>query len=184
MESVADEEGNGPDETDSGVVPEALPGGRARRPERVCGVVPTACRSIPAVQPGHRGRAGRAATGLGWADGAYDVVTLALTAIDLVVSRQGFEEEATRGDVVSALTGLAALAAPDRTSEASRPGVAAMAVGVAGTPRSSRSSRAPRKSSGCSSGVRSPGWTFGSLTCAYTYYLLGILTASRPAHVA
>jgi hypothetical protein len=31
--------------------------------------------------------------------------------------RQGFEEEAARGDVVSALTGLAALAAPDRTSE-------------------------------------------------------------------
>jgi hypothetical protein len=128
--------------------------------------------------------AAQAARRRGWADGAYDVVTLALTAIDLVVSRQGFEEEATRGDVVSALTGLAALAAPDRTSEASRPGVAAMAVGVAGTPRSSRSSRAPRKSSGCSSGVRSPGWTFGSLTCAYTYYLLGILTASRPAHVA
>lgn len=61
--------------------------------------------------------AAQAARRRDWADGAYDIVTLALTAIDLVVSRQGFEEEATRADVVSALTGLAALAAPDRTAE-------------------------------------------------------------------
>ena len=61
--------------------------------------------------------AAQAARRRGWSDGAYDIVTLALTAIDLVVSRQGFEEEATRADVVSALTGLAALAAPDRTTE-------------------------------------------------------------------
>jgi hypothetical protein len=73
----------------------------------------------------------QAARRRGWADGAYDVVTLALTAIDFVVSRQSLEKEATRGDVVSALTGLAALASPDRMSEASRPGVAAIAVGVA-----------------------------------------------------
>lgn len=38
-----------------------------------------------------------------WPDGIYDIVTLALTAIDLVVSRQGFESEATRSDVVAAL---------------------------------------------------------------------------------
>ena len=44
-------------------------------------------------------------------------MTLALTAIDLVVSRQRFEEEATRADVVFALSGLAALAAPDRSPE-------------------------------------------------------------------
>lgn len=50
----------------------------------------------------------------GWPEGGYDVVTLALAAIDLVVARQGFEEEATRGDVVSALTSLASLACPDR----------------------------------------------------------------------
>lgn len=49
-----------------------------------------------------------------WPDGTYDVVTLALTAIDLVVSRQGFEMEATRADVVSALSGLACIAAPNR----------------------------------------------------------------------
>jgi hypothetical protein len=50
----------------------------------------------------------------GWPEGGYDIVTLALAAIDLVVARQGFEEEATRGDVVSALTSLASLACPDR----------------------------------------------------------------------
>jgi hypothetical protein len=61
--------------------------------------------------------AAQAARRRDWSGGAYDIVTLALTAIDLVVSRQGFEEEATRADVVSALTGLAALAAPDRTAE-------------------------------------------------------------------
>jgi hypothetical protein len=49
-----------------------------------------------------------------WPDGTYDVVTLALTAIDLVVSRQGFEMEATRADVVSALSALACIAAPNR----------------------------------------------------------------------
>jgi hypothetical protein len=52
-----------------------------------------------------------------WPDGTYDVVTLALTAIDLVVSWQGFELEATRSDVVTALRELAALAAPDRPPE-------------------------------------------------------------------
>lgn len=55
-----------------------------------------------------------------WPEGTYDVVTLALTAIDLVVSRQGFEAEATRPDVVSALSELAGLAAPDRPADESR----------------------------------------------------------------
>jgi hypothetical protein len=52
-----------------------------------------------------------------WPDGSYDIVTLALTAIDLVVSRQGFEAEATRADVVAALAELACLAAPDRPTD-------------------------------------------------------------------
>ncbi len=55
-----------------------------------------------------------------WPDGTYDVVTLALTAIDLVVSRQGFEMEATRPDLVSALSELAELAALDRPADEHR----------------------------------------------------------------
>lgn len=55
-----------------------------------------------------------------WPDGTYDVVTLALTAIDLVVSRQGFEMEATRSEVVAALAELAELAGPDRPSDEHR----------------------------------------------------------------
>jgi hypothetical protein len=58
--------------------------------------------------------AAQAARRRDWPDGTYDVVTLALTAIDLVVSRQGFEMEATRADVVSALSQLACIAAPNR----------------------------------------------------------------------
>jgi len=55
-----------------------------------------------------------------WPDGIYDIVTLALTAIDLVVSRQGFESEATRSDVVAALTDLAAQAGPERPADEHR----------------------------------------------------------------
>src|SRR5580704_8638014 len=47
--------------------------------------------------------AAQAARRRGWPDGSYDIVTLALTAIDLVVSQQGFEMEATRADEVDAL---------------------------------------------------------------------------------
>lgn len=49
-----------------------------------------------------------------WPDHTYDIVTLTLTAIDYVVSRQGFEFEATRDDVVAALRELAEKAAPER----------------------------------------------------------------------
>ncbi|MFI6817207.1 hypothetical protein ACIBG7_32745 [Nonomuraea sp. NPDC050328] len=49
-----------------------------------------------------------------WPEDTYDIVTLALTAIDLVVARQGFEFEATRQDVVDALSALCGLAAPSR----------------------------------------------------------------------
>jgi len=63
---------------------------------------------IEAAQAAHR---------RGWPDGCYDIVTLALTAIDLVVSRQGFETEATRADVVAALAELAYVASPDSPGE-------------------------------------------------------------------
>jgi hypothetical protein len=61
--------------------------------------------------------AAQAARRRGWSDGSYDIVTLALTAIDLVVSRQGFEMEATRADVVAALAELACMAAPDQPTD-------------------------------------------------------------------
>lgn len=50
-------------------------------------------------------------------DGMYDIATLTLAAIDLVISQQGFEEEATYEEVVAFLTGLAATAAPGRPAE-------------------------------------------------------------------
>src|ERR1035438_5549481 len=115
MEPRSDEKGDGSVGATSGTVLEVLSGGRpgglsvyeASFPARVAAFL----RYSPVIE------AAQAARRRGWADGAYDIVTLALTAMDLVVSRQGFEEEATRADVVSALTGLAALAAPDRTAE-------------------------------------------------------------------
>jgi hypothetical protein len=115
MEPVADAEGDGPAGENLRAVTGVLPGGRpgglsvyeASFPPRVAAFL----RYSPVIE------AAQAARRRGWADGVYDTVTLALTAIDLVVSRQGFEEEATRADVVSALSGLAALAAPERTPE-------------------------------------------------------------------
>ncbi len=55
-----------------------------------------------------------------WPDDTYDIVTLTLTAIDLIVSRQGFEAEVTRAEVVTALAELAQLAAPDRSGDEHR----------------------------------------------------------------
>jgi len=115
MEPVADAEGDGSAGGNSRAVLGVLSGGRpgglsvyeASFPPRVAAFL----RYSPVIE------AAQTARRRGWSDGAYDIVTLALTAIDLVVSRQGFEEEATRADVVSALSGLAALAAPDRTAE-------------------------------------------------------------------
>ncbi len=49
-----------------------------------------------------------------WPADTYDVPTLALAAIDLVIAQQGLEFEATYADVVTALTSLAAKAALDR----------------------------------------------------------------------
>jgi hypothetical protein len=115
MEPVADEEGEGSAGANPGAVLSVLPGGRpgglsayeASFPPRVAAFL----RYSPVIE------AAQAARRRSWADGAYDIVTLALTAIDFVVSRQGFAEEATRADVVSALTGLAALAAPYRPAD-------------------------------------------------------------------
>ena len=108
---AADDEGDGSPGAFLEIPPGGRPGGlsvyEASFPPRVAAFL----RYSPVIE------AAQAARRRGWADRAYDIVTLALTAIDLVVSRQGFEEEATRADVVSALIGLAALAAPDRTPE-------------------------------------------------------------------
>ncbi|MGV8847383.1 hypothetical protein [Tessaracoccus sp.] len=52
-----------------------------------------------------------------WPEDTYDVATFALAAIDLVISQQGFEEEATYEDVVVGLVTLAERAAPERVPE-------------------------------------------------------------------
>lgn len=52
-----------------------------------------------------------------WPDDTYDIVTLALAAIDMVVAHQGLDLEATRDDVLAALRELAYRAAPDRRVE-------------------------------------------------------------------
>ncbi|WP_030436666.1 hypothetical protein [Actinoplanes subtropicus] len=50
-----------------------------------------------------------------WPAATYDIATFALAAIDLVIARQGFAEEATYAEVVDGLTVLARRAAPERT---------------------------------------------------------------------
>ncbi|WP_284742738.1 hypothetical protein [Amycolatopsis sp. RTGN1] len=55
-----------------------------------------------------------------WPADSYDVTTLALAAIDLVIARQGFDEEATYDDLVGGLTILARRAAPGRSGEEHR----------------------------------------------------------------
>lgn len=105
-----DEDGESPDD-DPGALPGDRPGGLSVYEESFPARVAAFLRYSPVIE------AAQAALRRDWASGGYDVVTLALTAIDLVVSRQGFEEEATRDDVMSALGGLAALAAPDRPPE-------------------------------------------------------------------
>src|SRR5579863_9300455 len=95
MEPAADEENYGSARANSGADLEDLPGGRsgglsvyeASFPPRLAAFL----RYSPVIE------AAQTARRRGWADGTYDIVTLALTAIDLVVSRQGFEEEARVG---------------------------------------------------------------------------------------
>lgn len=52
-----------------------------------------------------------------WGNQRYDVVTLALAAIDSVIARQGFDDEVSYDEVVSGLEALAATAHPDRPAE-------------------------------------------------------------------
>lgn len=54
------------------------------------------------------------ATRQSWGEHGYDVVTLALAAIDTVIARQGLEHEVTHDEVAAGLTSLAANAHPDR----------------------------------------------------------------------
>jgi hypothetical protein len=53
------------------------------------------------------------ATRQSWGESDYDVVTLSLAAIDSVIARQGFDDEATYDEVVSGLAALAAAAHPE-----------------------------------------------------------------------
>ncbi|WP_427885590.1 hypothetical protein ACQHIV_24865 [Kribbella sp. GL6] len=48
-----------------------------------------------------------------WGAHSYDVVTLALAAIDSVIARQGFDDEVTYDEVVAGLSALAAAAHPE-----------------------------------------------------------------------
>ncbi|WP_144386684.1 hypothetical protein [Streptomyces sp. SAJ15] len=50
-----------------------------------------------------------------WPDATYDVATLALAAIDMIIARQGFEDEASYRDVIAGLADLARRAAPGRS---------------------------------------------------------------------
>ncbi|QKV73990.1 hypothetical protein [Amycolatopsis sp. Hca4] len=52
-----------------------------------------------------------------WSTHDYDVVTLALAAIDTVISRQGFDGEVTYDEAVSGLARLAASAHPEQSSD-------------------------------------------------------------------
>ncbi|HVW39842.1 MAG TPA: hypothetical protein VHC18_00680 [Amycolatopsis sp.] len=54
------------------------------------------------------------ATRQAWGEQGYDVVTLALVAIDSVISRQGFDDEVTYDEVADRLAALAGDAHPDR----------------------------------------------------------------------
>ncbi|MFE9101961.1 hypothetical protein [Actinomadura geliboluensis] len=62
----------------------------------------------------------RAARHKEWPPDTYDIVTLALAVIDMVVARQGLDLEATRDDVLAAVRELAHRAAPDRPDEEHR----------------------------------------------------------------
>ncbi|MFD9704194.1 hypothetical protein [Lentzea sp. NPDC059081] len=50
-----------------------------------------------------------------WGEQSYDVVTLALAAIDTVIARQGFDDEVTYDEVVAGLAALAANINPERS---------------------------------------------------------------------
>ncbi len=50
-----------------------------------------------------------------WGEQGYDVVTLALAAIDTVIARQGFDDEVTYDEAIAGLAALAAHAHPEGT---------------------------------------------------------------------
>jgi hypothetical protein len=52
-----------------------------------------------------------------WPEDAYDISTLSLAAIDLVIAQQGFEHEMTYEDVLVGLTALARRASPNRPAD-------------------------------------------------------------------
>ena len=52
-----------------------------------------------------------------WPEDTYDVPTLALAAIDLVIAQQGFEHEATYEEVLGGLTSIAGRSAPIRAAD-------------------------------------------------------------------
>ena len=52
----------------------------------------------------------------GWPEHVYDIPSFALAAIDTVIASQGFEEESTYEQVITALVALASRAAPERPS--------------------------------------------------------------------
>lgn len=112
MDSTSDGEpsgGDGPPGQDANSArPRAMPGGLSVHEPSFPGRVAAFLRFSPVIE------AAQSARRREWPDDGYDIVTLALAAIDLVVSRQGFAEEATRQDVVAALASLAGLACPDR----------------------------------------------------------------------
>jgi hypothetical protein len=60
------------------------------------------------------------ATRQAWGEYGYDVVTLALTAIDTVIARQGFDDEVTYDEAVAGLAALAANAHPERPTDEHR----------------------------------------------------------------
>ena len=112
MDSAADGDsldGDGQTDWDAvGARPRATPSGLSVHEPSFPGRVAAFLRFSPVIE------AAQSARRREWPDDGYDIVTLALAAIDLVVSRQGFAEEATRQDVVAALAGLAGLACPGR----------------------------------------------------------------------
>ena len=64
--------------------------------------------------------AAEAANRQDWPQSVYDISTFALAAIDLVISQQGFEHEATYEDVLAGLVALARRARPDRPADEHR----------------------------------------------------------------
>lgn len=85
--------------------------GRAVFDDSFVGRVRTLLRARPVADAGDN------ATRQSWGSRSYDVVTLALAAIDTVIARQGFDEEVTYDEVVDGLGILAASAHRERPGD-------------------------------------------------------------------